>query len=329
MSGLKGFLPILFVLFFLTGCLDKQGYIDGEFELDGFVYEVDAPDISIVESRAGFANDANVVFQIHTGSGKINCESLTHFVITTSNTKPSLGSFTDTCTTAGIQTKTINVGGDSPKTYYIWAKNNQDKVSAPKSVSFTLDTTLPTVNFIDIGAGPFRGGNFTPLSLNAGDLNGIESFYFQYAQDGASFSTVANLATGATNSAFLFPSLDNTTNVLRVVAVDNAGNSRVVDSSVFEIDSTPPTININNLSSILQGGNGESVTFSSSDLNGIASSSLLFAQDGASYATESLNPTSPLRLDSPPDRCTGCDHEIRGNGQCGKYSNGDHRSLHH
>jgi hypothetical protein len=104
-----GFLPILLsLLLFMTGCLDKKGYIDGEFALDGYTFDVVAPEIEIVESRPGFANNSNVQFKIYTGSNKVNCESLTKFTITTSSSTPSVSSFTDTCTISGVQFKTVS-----------------------------------------------------------------------------------------------------------------------------------------------------------------------------------------------------------------------------
>lgn len=67
------FLSILMsLLLFMTGCLDKKGYIDGEFALDGFTFDVVAQEIEIVESRPGYANNANVLFKIYTSSNKIN-----------------------------------------------------------------------------------------------------------------------------------------------------------------------------------------------------------------------------------------------------------------
>ena len=70
--------------------------------------------------------------------------------------------------------------------------NDQGKFSRPKSVTFTLDTTAPTVNFVDIGAGPFRGGSSISLSYNASDLNGIGSSSLLFAADGSNFTSVAS-----------------------------------------------------------------------------------------------------------------------------------------
>ncbi len=286
------FLPILFSLLLLTGCLDKKGYIDGEFALDGFTFDVIAPDIEIFESRPGYANNSNVVFKIDTGSNRVNCESFTHFTITTSSSTPAPSAFTDTCTTSGTQFKTINAGSDGLKAYYIHAMSAQGKFSAPKSVKFVLDTTPPTVNFTDIGAGPFRGGSNVTLNYNASDLNGLESFVMDFAEDGTNFVNDRSIPFGASGGLFVFPTTDITTNVLRVVAVDNAGNTTTVSSSAFETDSTPPAITLNNLPSIVQGASAVGVSFTASDLNGIGSSSLLFSADGVSFVTEALNPTS-------------------------------------
>ncbi|TNF29363.1 MAG: hypothetical protein EP319_07210, partial [Deltaproteobacteria bacterium] len=285
----------------MTGCLDKKGYIDGEFALDGFTFDVVAPEIEIVESRPGFANNSNVQFKIYTGSNKINCESLSKFTITASSSTPSVSSFTDTCTISGVQFKTINVGSDGPKTYYIHAMSDQGKFSAPKSVSFILDTTAPTVNFTDIGAGPFRGGSSISLVYNASDLNGLESFVLDFAQDGFSYVNDRSISFSATGGTYTFPTTDITTNRLRVVAVDSAGNTSTVISSLFETDSTPPTISLNNLPSIIQGSSAVGVTFSSSDLNGIASSSLLYAADGSNFSSVVSNPSSIYSWTVPSD----------------------------
>ena len=175
----------------------------------------------------------------------------------------------------------------------------QGKYSAPKSVSFILDTTAPTVNFTDIGAGPFRGGSSIALNYDANDVNGLESFVLDFAADGTNFVNDRNIPFSATGGLYAFPTTDVTTNTLRVVAVDNAGNSTTISTTAFETDSTPPTISVNDLASILQGASGQNIVFSSSDLNGIGSSSLLFAADGINFVTEALNPTSPYSWTVP------------------------------
>lgn len=48
MNSGKSFLPILIsFMLFMTGCLDKKGYIDGEFALDGFTFDVEAPAVAV------------------------------------------------------------------------------------------------------------------------------------------------------------------------------------------------------------------------------------------------------------------------------------------
>lgn len=128
-------------------------------------------------------------------------------------------------------------------TVYVWAKDAAGNVSSSTVLTMSYDTVAPTVNLATTLSGSYKGGVVLPLSLSATDASGVSGFKIEYAADGATFTTVANLAAGATSYNWTIPTDNTTTAKIRISANDiaTATNTALVLSGSFTIDSTAPT----------------------------------------------------------------------------------------
>lgn len=178
------------------------------------------------------------------------------------------------------------------------AGNSSTVVSNP----FIVDSTAPAVTLSDVST-LLRGGNTEAVNFTATDTNGIASRVLNYSSDnGTSYSNVATVTTSP--YTWTIPSLDNNTSKLQLVVTDNAGNVTTVTNATFTIDSTDPTLSLTDPSSLLRGGNTEPISFSSNDLNGVASTSLQYAADGVNFTEVVANPTSAYTWTIPSDDTT-------------------------
>lgn len=295
----------LFSMLFLSACLDKKGYIDGQFALEGFTFAVEAPNFTLVTPTPGYINSTSVSLSFDMGAGKINCESFISFAITESPSEPSSSAFTRTCTSAGFQTESFTLNAtEGTKTLYVYARNSQGQISPAKSITFILDTTDPTVNLTDV-TGLKRGGSSEALGWSLSDVNGFSSITLEYF-NGLTWSTISSPASSSTGQFYVYPSDDIPNAQIRLTGVDAAGNTTVSTSSTFTVDSTPPTISFTTPPLFLRGGDIQNLVFSASDLNGLGSSSIEFnpSKGSSSFGSPIANPVSPhawtvQSIDSP------------------------------
>ncbi|TNE95293.1 MAG: hypothetical protein EP326_15560, partial [Deltaproteobacteria bacterium] len=66
MKNWLALIPLLSMLL-LSSCLDKKGYIDGEFALDGFTFDVVAPDFTLMTSTPGYRNSTSINLSFNMG----------------------------------------------------------------------------------------------------------------------------------------------------------------------------------------------------------------------------------------------------------------------
>jgi hypothetical protein len=290
----------LFSMLFLSACLDKKGYIDGEFALDGFIYDVRAPDFQLSTSTPGFVNSTSISLRFDMGPGKINCESFSSFAIVEGSASPSSSDFNRTCNSADFQNESFTLNAtEETKTISVYAKSSQGKISPPKTISFILDTTNPTVNIVDV-TGLKRGGSTQTVGFTLFDVNDFSTITLEYF-DGITWTTIANPASSSTGLFYSYPLDDTSIAQFRLTGIDRAGNSSTSTTSNFTVDSTPPTIAFTTPPLLLRGGNIQNLTFSASDLNGLGSSSIEFnpSKGSSSFGSAIANPVSPYSWTVP------------------------------
>lgn len=199
----------------------------------------------------------------------------------------------------GINYTTISASPTSPQTWTIPATDTinadirltgTDIVGNSTSVTsntFVIDSTPPTVDITDLAAS-ILGGGTTNVTFSASDSTGITNYELQYAANGSTFTTLA--ASTTSPYSWSVPAVDTTGSTLKIIATDGAGNTASHTTVGFNIDSTPPTLNLNNLAAIIRGGISNNVTHTKSDTNGVASSELLYAADGVNFVSVTSNP---------------------------------------
>ncbi len=145
-------------------------------------------------------------------------------------------------TSAGAITYTL-VGPilQGSHTLYIYALDSVGNVSASTMASMTYDTANPLATLGAIGA--LRGGSNTNITYTSSDASsGVQSLILEYAANGTTFTTIADLTALASPYVWTVPSVNLATAKLRITATDNASNSFQVTSSAFTIDSIAPAL---------------------------------------------------------------------------------------
>lgn len=173
----------------------------------------------------------------------------------------------------------------------IVATDNAGRSTTTDTAAFIIDSTAPSVTLTSPPS-ILKGGSTYNIAFTHSDTNTIASRTLEYAADGSTFSTVIASSPTSTH-AWTVPTVDTLTSKIRYTVVDAAGNSTTMTSTAFIIDSTAPTMSITNLASNVAGASSQSVTFSVTDSNGIASKSLDYSTDGATWTNISASPTSP------------------------------------
>ena len=165
------------------------------------------------------------------------------------------------------------------------------------SNTFIIDTTAPTLSIVDPTLF-IAGGSTYNVNYSINDLNGVASWSLAYSQDnGSSFAPVAT--SPSSPYAWNVP-LDNTNNAqLRLSAADVAGNAIYTVSTNFTVDSTPPTISLDNPPTWIQGGSNYNINFSATDNNAVDSMVLEYAADGTTFTTLTTTNSSPFTWSVP------------------------------
>jgi len=262
-------------------------------------------------------NSQIAALSLNTGIGFSNCQSFSKLVFTESGssaalTLPSSADFTSgaafTCTSAGTQSANFTMsGGDGNHTIALWAQDSSGNISQVSDfVNVTLDQTPPVIGALSVPVA-LQGGGTAPISFSVSDAtSGVASAKLYYAADGSTFSLVADLTAAVSPYSWAVP-LDNTSTAkLRLIAIDNVGNTATVDSNAFTVDSTAPsalTLAFTTPASFqtTSGGlalskaaaNGVTVTGCSGD-----AVKMLFKEVDTTEGTAATTPTAPLATDA-------------------------------
>ena len=263
-----------------------------------FIIDSTPPTLTITDLAANVAgaSSQNVSFTV-TDSNGIASKSLDYSTdgVTWTNISAAPTS-PQSWTVPSVDTTTMRVR--------ISAVDSAGNTNSATTTLFTVDSTPPGVA-ITTPPSDLKGGSTYTILFSSSDAIGVASHTLYYAADGVTFSAITSPLVGATSYAWTVP-LDNVaTAKLKIMATDLSGNTNTATSSAFIVDSIAPVANLTNPPSILKGGSSHNIVFSHSDANVIASRTLEYAADGATFSTViASNPTSPFTWTVPTANTT-------------------------
>ena len=202
------------------------------------------PATSLAFTAPAATNSTNISLTLTTGAAIANCLSFSDLLVTTSSSKPlsSDSDFFRTCTTSPTQAESFSLSGsDGTKTIYLWARDAGGNVStAASSRDIILDRVAPLVSLTGVGS-LYAGGKTLNFNYAVNDsLSGIASAAVYISYSAGAFSKIKDLSITGTADSFTLPLVDATDAKIKIIAIDQAGNSNEITSSDFTIDSTAP-----------------------------------------------------------------------------------------
>jgi hypothetical protein len=168
-------------------------------------------------------------------------------------------------------------------------------------VGTRIDNTLPTGLLTVPGSGNTVGGNATPLGATASDAgSGLASVTWQARQSGAGgFGDIASDSSSPFAATWDVTALPSVAHDIQIVVTDNAGNTFTSPFITVNVDSTAPTVSLNNPGSPISGtvalsasttGDATTVVFGRSPAGGASWTAI--ATDGSSPYGTSFDTTS-------------------------------------
>ena len=118
-------------------------------------------------------------------------------------------------------------------------------VTTVENTVFEIDSTAPA-STLDSPAARVRGNDTLSLNFTATDKNSVNTLSFEYAADGTNFSVLSSSPTSP--YSWNIPTTNTTNSKIRLVSTDSVGNQTIIESTSFDIDSTPspaPSISLN------------------------------------------------------------------------------------
>lgn len=169
----------------------------------------------------------------------------------------------------------------------VWSKDSAGNVSVlGSSLSLTYDVTGPTAPLAVLNSAAISGSTLTTYTISdCTDRPGIfisESPIAPLSTDPAWQSCTTSV--GGISSTLIGPVLQGNHD-LYVFAKDSAGNISLATPLNMIYDTVIPTVNLSTvLGSLYKGGDVINLSFSASDVNGLSSFKLEYAQDGSTYS---------------------------------------------
>lgn len=204
----------------LVRATDKAGNV-GDSVSHSFAIDLTAPTVTITSSPADFSSSANAAFAF---TGVDDATPITVFECRID------GQVFASCTSPRNYTGLAQ----GLHTFEVRGRDNSGNMSSPASRSWIVDTTAPSITFIQTPANPTKSANadYRYSIVDSGSGSGIAST--QCSIDGAALSDCAADAKSYTGLAA-------GSHTFKVRATDKAGNFREATHS-FVIDQNPPTI---------------------------------------------------------------------------------------
>jgi hypothetical protein len=176
--------------------------------------------------------------------------------------------------------------GDGLKTIYAFTKDSAGNISSSANVTMTLDTAAPGAPASSLASAGISSStivSFTVAScLDRPSILISESFLAPSAGD-ANWQTCGTGA-GAMTYTLIGPVLQGNHD-LYVYAKDAVGNISLSTAASMIYDTTNPTLNLSTtLASLYKGGDSVALNFTKTDINGLSSLKLYYANDGTTYS---------------------------------------------
>jgi hypothetical protein len=205
-------------------------------------FQVTAPTFTLSATNPTPVLNNNLSLDINTGNNQINCASLSEFAISESNIVPPDSLFNYSCSTPISQTIAYELlsNVDGAQKLYLWAKDSAGSVSAPTTLNFRRDTTLPLASLSNI-VGLLQGGSPLTLTFAGSDDNEVSKIELFFSTDsGTTFNKFATLPAGSISYNWTVPAVDSATAIVKVVVTDGANKTATDQTGIFAVDAAAP-----------------------------------------------------------------------------------------
>lgn len=199
--------------------------------------------LDTTQHSSSIVSSLDLHLKLDTGGSLSNCASFSKLALTESGLKPlSSNEFDIECTDNTSQDLLYTLSdSDGVKTLFLWAMDASGSVSStPETLQVTLDRAAPIVSNLTI-ASRIKGGVAHPITWSISDVSAIIGRDLYYSTDQTTYNLIAS-DIGTNSYSWTAPVINDSVVTLRLSITDAAGNTTVTDSSVIEIDSTPPTL---------------------------------------------------------------------------------------
>lgn len=284
------------------------------------------PLLTLEASSHNPSNTLNLSLELATGtyngSNYANCETFSSMAITEDDIVPDNAQFTITCQSGATQVLpyALNATNDGTHTIYLWAKDANDSISSPQTLSLVIDRTLPFINFTNLNA-TYRADRNHSYSWQLTDENtaSTQNMTVDFF-DGVTWinkGSVSSIDGPLTNEDFsttiLLPNQQISNAKIRVSFTDLANNTISTESPVFDIVIPELEFNIApyNFANTYNKSTGNSYTFSITnngtastlscspvELNGTNASEFVIQNDACN--TANLAPNSSCQITVAP-----------------------------
>lgn len=184
------------------------------------------------------------------------------------------------------------------RSIFVWAKDSVGNISSASVISVNYDTIVPAPPVIVRNSSTISNNNI--VTFSATSCSDTPYLLFNNSSKPASNDLGWVVCTTSANHFTYSISTIEAAHGIKVWSKDNAENVSSSSTNFSVIyDVTPPISVIDDLASVIRGGDSILLSFSKSDANGIASSKLEFSQNGSTYVDLVENPTSPYTWNVP------------------------------
>ena len=192
------------------------------------------PTAPLISLDSVVTNEDHIEVKVHTGAGFSACDSFSTFALVWDEELPV--NFNYSCEVPLIQLEELVVPGDEGlKKLRLYAVDREGKVSTPSELSFQWDKTPPEISISSLES-RYQGGSSISAEIYFSDGSGIQSAVAFIKNESQTISEVT-ISNGA--NQILLPEWNSSARLV-VRVTDHAGNIALVESEVFEIDSTAP-----------------------------------------------------------------------------------------
>ena len=247
---------------------------------------VTAPNFEMISDNAGYSLSEDLSLRIQTGANQIACESFSHFAVTETATTPTGDAFIFECDTPIQQdlSYTLIDETEGERSLYLWAIDSSGNISPSKSISFELYLTAPPAPLATLTSSAITSS--TEISIGLSQCIGINKIAIGLEADSTTLleERWVDCSVLPAEYEFTIPATEDL-QTINIWQRDPAGNHSVPRALTVTYDETSPTLNLSTvLSGAYQGGEGFDLNFTHSDVNGLSSLRLEYAEDGVAYS---------------------------------------------